>query len=73
MEKGRSVDARVERNRLLWESRLPSGTMVTSRPVLLPRAMPVYMALLEPQSVPVSMAPVTTKCCEGATYGYAGA
>lgn len=66
VEKGRSVDARVERNGLLWESCLLSGSMVTSNTGLLPRAMSGCMALPEPQSVSVSIAPVTTKFCEDA-------
>lgn len=66
VEKGRSVDARVERNGLLWDSCLPSGTMVTSSAGLLPRAMSGCVAFPEPQSVLVSMAPVTTKFCEDA-------
>lgn len=57
----RSAEAKEVRARLMWEACFPSGVMVISGPSLLPRRFSGSMALLKPQFVFMSTAPVTTK------------
>lgn len=60
VERGRS-EGKVVRNGLMWEVCLPPRAMVTSRPGLQPGAMSASMALLQLESMWMSMAPVTTE------------
>lgn len=51
----------VQTSGMRWVAYLPPGTMVLFRPELRPRVMSIPMALLQPWSILISLAPVTTK------------
>lgn len=62
--RGRSEEAKAAKNGLMWEACMPLRVMVTSRPELLPKAMPGSVTLPQPWSVLMSVAPVITKGLE---------
>lgn len=61
LERGRTEEAKVVRNRLMWVASLPPRTTVTSKPGLLPRAISVFVVLTQPWSVLIFTAHVPTK------------
>lgn len=61
VEKVRYEEVKVLRNRLIWKACLPSGAMVMFVSGLLTRAMSGSVALPQPQSLLMSMSPLTTE------------
>lgn len=60
MDRGGSAEAKEVRARLMWEACFSSGVMVISDPSLLSRRFSGSVALLKPQFVLMSTAPVST-------------